>query len=95
MEPAAKRLKQHHESFEYDPGSDDDEQLEQLEYELFDWWVLGPPGPLSFAMKLNVEDELKLSYWCLECESRFSSGFILDSEPLLFRAQRDEERWGF
>ena len=112
MEPAAKRIKQYHESFEYDAESDDNEQLEQLsvhsgfdseaetlaslkdppedEYELLDWWVLGPPGPLSFVMKLNVEDELALSDWCLESESWFVSGYILDSEPLLFKAQRDE-----
>jgi len=65
------------------------------EYELLDLWVLGPPGLLRFVMKLNIEDKIALMDWCLESESWFVSGFILDSEPLLFRALRDEERWGF
>ena len=64
-------------------------------YELLDWWVVGPSGPGCFLMKLNVEDEMTLTDWCLVSESWFPGGYILDSEPLLFRAQRDEERWGF
>ena len=64
-------------------------------YELLDWWVVGPSGPGCFLMKLNVEDEMTLTDWCLVSESWFPGGYILDSEPLLFKAQRDEERWGF